>query len=70
MAPQRISFLAGELEHEIFGEAIEVAFDCTVECLGFDAVQKGQIRIEHHLVLADGDYEGSDGAFFRHKMVE
>ena len=41
-------FLRRELEHEIHGEALEIAFDCLDERTCLDAVERCQITIEHH----------------------
>jgi hypothetical protein len=45
--------LAAKLEHEIRRETPDVAPNCLVEGSGFDAVQVGQISIQHHFLAAN-----------------
>jgi RHS repeat-associated protein len=50
---QRFHLGGREAEHEILGKAREVALDLLVEPLGGHPVERGEIRIEHHLLPAD-----------------
>jgi hypothetical protein len=56
----------GELEHEIRGEAVEVAPDLLVEALGGDAVEGGELGIQEH-ALAAQDEDGAGDVLDRHE---
>ena len=57
---QGLGFLLGELEHELFGESVGIAFDLFVEALGRNAVELGQIGIKNDFVATDAENERSD----------
>ncbi len=66
MRPQSGGFRGGELEHEIRGEAVEVAPDLLVEALGGDAVEAGEFDIQEH-ALAAQDEDGAGDVMSRHE---
>ena len=46
MAPQSLVFPGGELEHEVGRKFIPVALDGTVQRLGLNAVELGEVGVE------------------------
>ena len=47
-----LRFFTGELKHEIRWKAIRIAFHCFIQVSSVYAVERGQIKIEHHLLAA------------------
>jgi hypothetical protein len=41
-------FFRGKLKHEILRKATRIALDRLVQCLGRDAIQRGQVSIDHY----------------------
>src|SRR2546429_5467396 len=60
MRPVRgLGFGSGEPEHEILGKPFGVALDLLVKALRGNAIERGELRIEQHLVTApDADRAG------------
>jgi len=57
---QRLHIGRSEPQHEIVREAFSVAFDLFVQPLGGDAVECGEIDVEHHAPAAqDNDAAGN-----------
>ena len=65
MRPQSGGLGGGELEHEIRGEAVEVAPDLLVEALGGNTVEGGEFGIQEH-ALAAQDEDGAGDVMNRH----
>ena len=60
---QNVVFVGGQLEHEIFGETSLVSSHGGIEIASSDAMQLGQIGVEHDLVAAD------EAARFSHRVA-
>ena len=48
-------FFSVKLEHEISRETISVSFHRLVQISSGHAVQRGQIRVQHHLLFAEDE---------------
>ena len=58
MRLQRLAFFGGEAKHEIFGEAVAVAFDLLVQPFYGHAVKLRQIAVEDDFLLAEHKNSG------------
>jgi hypothetical protein len=47
--------LRRKLKHEILGETIPIALYCLIQYLGRHAIELRQVRIDHHLMAANGE---------------
>lgn len=56
MKPQTSRLILAKLKHEIGGEPFAIARDRLVQVTGRNAVELGQMGIEHHLLAADQKY--------------
>ena len=64
---QLLGLLAGEAEHEVLGEPLEVAADLLVETLGGHAVEQRQVGVREDFMATDhqdavGDLSGKTRA--------
>ena len=42
-----------KLKNKVIRESFEVAFDCTIQCAGANAIKNRKIAIEHHFLAAN-----------------
>jgi hypothetical protein len=45
--------LRGELEHEVLGESLDVAFDRLNDGAGLHPIKLGQVAVEHHALATN-----------------
>jgi len=57
---QGLGFGSGEPEHEILRKPFGVALDLLVKALRGNAIQRGELRIEKHLVTAQDEDRAGD----------
>jgi len=53
--------LNGKLEYKVGRESVEVSSHLLIEPLGGDAIERCEVRIEHHFLAADDEYAAGDG---------
>ena len=55
MRLQVLDLLSGQLKHEVFWKAFDVAPDLLVQASCFDAVKLCQVGVQHNFLLADDE---------------
>jgi len=53
MEPQAFKLLRRKLEHEVLGKTPDIAPDGLIERLCFNAIELGEVRVQHHLLPAN-----------------
>src|SRR5882724_1200067 len=56
MKPQTSGLLGGKLKRKVLRKPVGVALNGKIQRFGGNAVENGQVCIEHHLLVADQKY--------------